>query len=255
MALQLRLPLWGAALAIEYCGPAAQFRVPFYGRSHTTDYAVSGSHMAERCALLIIVALGEGILVTGATFAGLEWSRVNVAAALVAFFGSVAVWWVYFDIGMRRGSKRIEHEEDSGRIARDSYTYGHIPIVAGIVVAAVGDEMLMSHAMGHSTTAFLLAMLGGNALFLAGTMVFKRMTGGARFWPLSHLVGLSLFALASLLAFTMHPWPIAVGSAVVAILALVAVWEWVSFHGGWVERGVGVPRFIQRYVDWRRAGS
>lgn len=110
-----RLWCWGVALAIEYAGPAAQFAVPVLGRSRTSDYAVSGAHMAERCALLIIVALGEGILVTGASFADLEWKAPIIAAALVAFLGSVAMWWVYFDVGMRRGAKHIEQGEAAAK--------------------------------------------------------------------------------------------------------------------------------------------
>lgn len=149
-----RLWFWGAALVIEYAGPLLQFAVPGLGLSRTVDYAVSGAHMAERCALFIIVALGEGILVTGATFSELEWIGPTVAAALIAFLGSAAMWWIYFDIGMRRGGQRIEREEESGRIARDAYTYSHFPIVAGIIVIAVADEMVLTHPLHHADAAF-----------------------------------------------------------------------------------------------------
>lgn len=250
-----RVWLWSIALAIEYLGPIAQFAVPGLGRSQTGDYAVTGAHMAERCALLIIIALGEGILVTGATFSEIAWEPWTIGSALIAFFGSVAMWWVYFDIGMRRGSERIQGDEDSGRIARNAYTYCHLPIVAGIVVTAVADEMLMKHPSGHASSAFLWVQLGGNALFLAGTMLFKRLTSKARFFPLSHLVGLILIGLASFWANLALPSPMAVGAVAVAILFLVAIWEWVSFHGGWVERGIPVPRFLRRYVAWRSAGG
>jgi low temperature requirement protein LtrA len=238
-------------------GALAQFAVPGLGRSRTTDYAVSGAHMAERCALLIIIALGEGILVTGATFSELEWARPTVGAALIAFLGSVAMWWVYFDVGMRRGSERIQSAEDSGRIARNAYTYTHLPIVAGIVVVAVADELLLAHPTGHSSDAFLWSLLGGSALFLGGVMLFKRLSGGTRLYPLSHVVGLILLACASIWAALAHPSPLGVGLATVTILFVVTIWEWGSFHGGWVERGIGVPPFLRRYVAWRtrQAGS
>ncbi|MEO7654905.1 MAG: low temperature requirement protein A, partial [Sphingomicrobium sp.] len=248
-----RLWLWSAALGIEYLGPIAQFAVPGLSRSKTTDYAVSGAHMAERCALLIIIALGEGILVTGATFSDLEWTGPTIGAALIAFLGSVAMWWVYFDVGMRRGSERIQSEEDSGRIARNAYTYCHLPIVAGIVVTAVADEMLMKHPTGHASAAFLWSLLGGSALFLGGSMVFKRVIGGTRLYPLSHVVGLTLLAFASVWAVLAEPTPLAVGAVGVAILFLVTIWEWGSYHGGWVERGVRVPPPLRRYVAWRSA--
>ncbi|MEO7602079.1 MAG: low temperature requirement protein A, partial [Sphingomicrobium sp.] len=246
-----RLWLWSAALGIEYLGPIAQFAVPGLSRSKTTDYAVSGAHMAERCALLIIIALGEGILVTGATFSDLDWTAPTIGAALIAFLGSVAMWWVYFDVGMRRGSERIQSEEDSGRIARNAYTYSHLPIVAGIVVTAVADEMLMTHPTGRLSTAFLWSLLGGSALFLGGAMLFKRLIGGTRLYPLSHVVGLILLAFASLWAVLAQPAPLAVGAFAVAILFLVTIWEWGSFHGGWVERGIQVPPVLRRYVAWR----
>ncbi len=250
-----RIWWWGAAIALEYGAPLVHFRVPVLGRSQTRDYAVSGAHMAERCALLIIIALGEGILITGATFADQPWTGAGLAAALAAFLGSVAMWWVYFDVGMRRGAEKIEAEADSGRIARNAYTYAHLPIVAGIIVGAVGDEMLMEHPIGHAEPLFLWTLLGGSALFLAGTMLFKRLTARSRFWPLSHLVGLLLFALAGVWAMLAHPAPLGVAAVTVAILLTVAVWEWGSFHGGWVARGVPVPGFIARYAAWRRAAA
>ena len=87
--------------------PMVGFQVPGLGRSTTTDWEVEGGHMAERCALFVIIALGESILVTGATFAGLTWTAEHVGAFLVAFIGSVAMWVVYFNIGAERGSRQI----------------------------------------------------------------------------------------------------------------------------------------------------
>ena len=151
----------------------------------------------------------------------------------MAFLGSVAMWWIYFDRGAERGADHIEHEDDTGRIARGTYTYLHLPIVAGIVVAAVADEMLLAHPDGHLTPVFIATALGGPALFLAGCMVFKRTFAG--FHPLSHMIGLGLFAVAALWAVFLHPSPFALASAGVLILLGVAIWEWRSFHGGWTR--------------------
>ena len=65
--------------------------------------------MSERCALFVIIALGESVLVTGATFAELEWDRTHVSAFLVAVLGSIAIWWIYFDTGAERARHRIAH--------------------------------------------------------------------------------------------------------------------------------------------------
>ncbi len=228
-----RVWLWAAALAIELAAPMALFRVPGLGVSKTTDFTVSGHHMAERCGLFIIVALGESILVTGATFAGLKFNAMTFAAFFVAFVGSVAMWWIYFDRGAERGAEHIEHQDDTGRIARGTYTYLHLPIVAGIIVAAVADEMLLAHPTGHLEPVFIASALGGPALFLAGCMAFKRTFAG--FHPLSHIVGLGAFAIVAVAAWLLHPVPFVVASIAVLILLAVAIWEWGSFHDGWAK--------------------
>ncbi len=87
---------------------------PGLGRSTVEEWDISGAHMAERCSLFIIISLGEGILVTGATFADLEPSLPAILAFLSAFVASVAMWWIYFDVGARRGSELIEQEEHAG---------------------------------------------------------------------------------------------------------------------------------------------
>jgi len=122
-----RLAVWTLALAIEYAGPAAGFFVPRLGRDVTQNWAVKGAHMAERCGLFVIIALGETLLVSGATFAGVGWTGPGVAAFLGSVVLSIAMWWVYFHVGHHRAAHQIETSEDPGRIARRSFTYAHIP--------------------------------------------------------------------------------------------------------------------------------
>ena len=137
-----RLFLWGVALAIEYVSPAVRFWIPKYGASSVADWYVEGGHMAERCAGFIIIALGESIVVTGATFADLSWTRDVVAAFLSAFVGSLAMWWIYFHRGAEAGSELISNSSEPGRLARLAYTYLHLPIVAGIILSAVADDVV-----------------------------------------------------------------------------------------------------------------
>ena len=99
----MRFALWAVALVIEYVAPSLGFWTPGLGASTTSDWDVEGGHLAERCGLFVIIALGESVLVTGATFAKLPWTPVTVASFLVAFVGSVAMWWIYFNIGAERG--------------------------------------------------------------------------------------------------------------------------------------------------------
>ena len=207
-------------------GPFAGFYVPGLGRSGTADWHMDGAHMAERCALFVIIALGESILVTGATAAAQPATAANVCAFLVAFVGSVAMWWIYFNIGAERGSHQIAHSADPGRVARAVYTYFHIPIVAGIVVCAVADEITITHPGGHMELADALVLLGGPALYLRGNMFFKRAS--ARYYPLSHLVGLGLLVLLAPVAMLMTP--LMLGVATTVVLIIVAVWETRSFR-------------------------
>jgi len=226
---EARVMWWLAALGIEYLGPIAYFRVPGLGRSSTTDWKVDGAHMAERCALFVIIALGESILVTGATAASLPATNPAVCAFVVAFVGSVAMWWIYFNIGAERGSREFAGAADPGRMARNVYTYFHIPIVAGIVVCAVADEITIAHPLGHLSPGAAAALLGGPALYLVGNVYFKRAS--AKYYPLSHLAGLGLLAIVAAISPTLeHVTPLALGTATSVILVVVAVWETLSLR-------------------------
>lgn len=222
-----RLACWAIAMAIWIAGPILRFPVPGLGASSTRDWNVEGGHLAERCALFIIIALGEGILVTGATAAEESFSLPHLAAFAVAFLGSVAMWWVYFHIGETQGTRLIAGHEDPGRIARLGYTYLHAPIVAGIVLGAVGDDLLMKHYGDPTGTNEAAALLGGPALYLAGLAAFKRLSLG--WFPLSHLVGLGLLAALALLM--PGQTVLATAAAAAATLVLVAGWEHVSLRG------------------------
>jgi low temperature requirement protein LtrA len=194
----LRLGLWAVAVIIENIAPSVGFWTPRLGRSTTADWVVEGSHMAERCGLFIIIALGESILVTGAIFAAPEWTWMSKLAFFVAFLGSVAMWWIYFDSGAERGSDRIAHSADPGRLARLAYTYLRLPIVAGIIVTAVGDEFSLTHPADRADAGTAAAILGGPALYLAGTTLFRRAIAGR--WPLSHVAGIVLLGLLLVIA-------------------------------------------------------
>jgi low temperature requirement protein LtrA len=221
-----RLVLWAIAVGIETVAPMLGFWLPRLGRSTTADWTVEGAHMAERCGLFVIIALGESILITGANFADLDWTGEHVAGFVVAFVGSVAMWVVYFNIGAERASRMIATADDPGRLARSGYTYIHILIVAGIIVSAVGDELVLHHRGGGPGPATLVAIIGGPALYLIGNALFKRLS--APYTPLSHLVGLGLLAL--LIPGGMIATPLALSVGTTTVLIIVAGWEWASLQ-------------------------
>jgi low temperature requirement protein LtrA len=221
-----RLLLWALALAIEYISPAARFWIPKYGASSIEDWFVEGGHMAERCAGFIIIALGESIVVTGATFADLTWTLEVVAAFLSAFIGALAMWWIYFHKGAEAGSELISNSSEPGRLARLAYTYLHMPIVAGIILSAVADELVLQHPEGHADLRTVLSAIGGPLLFLIGTILFKHAIRG---WlQLSH--GAGIIALGALGWFAGALSPLMLSIVTSALMIVVAAWESISLR-------------------------
>lgn len=223
---EARLVLWLTALIIEYAGPVFGFWLPVLGRSATRDWDVEGSHLSERCSLFVIIALGESVLVTGATFSEQPWTLITATAFAIAFVGSVAMWWIYFDTGADRGAHRISHSDDPGRIARLAYTYIHLLLVAGIIVSAVADELILAHPLGHGEPSAILVILGGPALYIGGNILFKWTIAGRL--PLSHLIGMGLLAALSPMASACSPLLLSTLTAL--ILIVVAAWETISLR-------------------------
>jgi len=226
-----RLALWVVALAIEYLSPAVRFWIPKFGASSVADWVIEGGHMAERCAGFIIIALGESIVVTGATFADLAWTTETVSAFLSAFIGALAMWWIYFHRGAEAGSELISRSSEPGRLARLAYTYLHMPIVAGIILAAVADELALKHPADHSDLKTVLSAIGGPLLFLVGTILFKHSIRG--FLQLSH--GAGIVALAILAWFASELSPLMLSIVTTAIMVVVSVWESISLKSGPAE--------------------
>jgi low temperature requirement protein LtrA len=225
---QSRLLLWAVALAIEYLSPATRFWIPKYGASSFEDWAVEGGHMAERCAGFIIIALGESIVVIGATFADLAWTTETIVAFASAFIASLAMWWIYFHKGAEAGSELISKSSEPGRLARLAYTYLHMPIVAGIILSAVADELVLMHPADHSDLKTALCAIGGPLLFLLGTILFKHTIRG---WlQLSHGVGIAALAILAWFAGAMSPLMLSILTS--AIMIMVAVWESISLRSG-----------------------
>jgi low temperature requirement protein LtrA len=221
-----RLLLWTLALGIEYVSPVVRFWIPKYGASQVSDWYVEGGHLAERCAGFIIIALGESIVVTGATLADLNWTADVITAFLSAFVGALAMWWIYFHKGAEAGSELISNSNEPGRLARLAYTYLHLPIVAGIILSAVANDVVLKHPTGHSSLRTVLSAVGGPMLFLIGAILFKHAIRG--WFQLSHGVG--IIALAVLGWFAVDFTPLELSLLTTALLIVVAAWESISLR-------------------------
>jgi low temperature requirement protein LtrA len=211
--------LWVAAVAVDLTGGLTGFATPGLGRSLTADWTIEGGHFAERCQAFILIALGESIVIIGATLSAMTHVTVTfVGAFVVAFAGSVALWWLYFDRSAGASAELIAASDDPGRLGRSAYHMIHPVMVAGIIVAAAGDEKILTLPSAAATAASAALILGGPALFLAGHAAFKFVVW--RVVPWTRLAGVAALALLGLAAGAIPE--IALAACAAAVVAAVA---------------------------------
>jgi low temperature requirement protein LtrA len=213
--------LWLLGVCVDLGGAAVGFFTPGLGRSHTTEWTIEGAHMAERCQLFVIIALGESIVVIGSTVAALHPVHGSqIAAFVTAFAGSVALWWIYFDRSADEAARVIAAAEDPGRLGTVAYHWIHPIMIAGIIVAAAADERVLEHPGAHAETSTAWMVLGGTALFLAGHAAFKAAVW--RVVPWTRLAAIALLALLLIVAGHLAALTLAVAAVLVAAAVAVA---------------------------------
>ena len=158
---------------------------------------------------------------TGTTFAEIEASALTVCAFVVAFLGSVGLWWIYFARSAEAAREVLTSSEDPGRLGRSAYTYFHLPMVAGIIAIAAADELTVAHPGQTGTLASIALKLGGTALFVAGHALFKGAVFGVL--PISHAVAVT--ALMALIPVGFAIPTLALGGAAGLIVVGLAAWE------------------------------
>jgi low temperature requirement protein LtrA len=216
-----RTVLWLVALAIDYAGPLFLYRVPGRPRLDHVAWQVDSGHFSERFELFVIIALGESIVITGATASGLHLDLARVTAFGLAFLATAAMWWLYFDYVARIAARRLELAEQRTLLARDAYTYLHVVMVAGVIVAAVGDELVIAHPTETLATAAVIAVVAGPAIYLLAHALFRlRMAGTV---SVKRLAGAAACLLAGATGGFAPGWVLQ--ALIVAILAAVIVAE------------------------------
>jgi len=219
-----RTALWLAALAVDYAAPLVTFWMPGRARVAPEAWQVETAHFAERFQLFIIIALGESIVITGATTSELDLDAARAAAFGLAFLATAALWWLYFNYVARIAQRRLELSPDRTRMARDAYTYLHAVMVAGVIVAAVGDELVIAHPTEELPGRELAAVVAGPALYLLAHALFRLRVAGSLSWKrLAGAVG----CVAAGFVGTFAP-ALVVAALVVAVLAAVIGAEQVS---------------------------
>jgi low temperature requirement protein LtrA len=170
-----RLIVWLIALAVDLGAPMHGFRLPGIGATPMEQWTLAGAHLAERCQLVLMIALGESVLRVGLTFAQQSGSLSVDVAFVAGFIASAALWATYFLRHAERGATAIAGSaEQAARVGRAAYTYAHAVMVAGVIVVAVAIGFTIEHPSEGVGTAVGLTMLGGPALYLAGLVLFKR---------------------------------------------------------------------------------
>jgi low temperature requirement protein LtrA len=162
----VQLAIWGLALLLDAGGPL------LFGQD---GWKLVPGHFAERHGLIVIIALGESIVAIGVG-AKASIDAGVVFAGLLGVAVGAALWWVYFDVTAivagRRLAKAAEGRERNG-IARDSYSYLHFPMVAGIALIAVGLKRTIGHVDEPLNLVSAAALLGGAALYLLAHVAFR----------------------------------------------------------------------------------
>jgi low temperature requirement protein LtrA len=210
-----RLGLWLVALGIDYLGPVFLYPVPGRRKLAPETWDVETSHFAERFQLFVIIALGESIVLIGATTAELDLDAATIAALSLAFAGTAALWWLYFDYVAPIAQRRLELSPNRTLLARDGYTYLHVVLVAGIIGWAVGDELVIAHPTDVLPAAEVVVLVAGPAIYLLGHVLFRlRMAGTLSRRRLAGAIG--CIAVGSL-------GPVAPGIVLASLLVAVLV--------------------------------
>jgi low temperature requirement protein LtrA len=209
--------LFAAALALDWGGT--------YVTSRDGSWRVhSARHWTERYGLFVILAIGESIVAIGVGATDQAISVTLLLAAILGIAASICLWWLYFDVVSVAAEHRF-HEATGAermRLAIEAYTYGHFPIVAGIIVAAIGVEGVLAHA-GDSAglgAFYAVPLYGGTALYLAGHLFFKRRVLGST--SRERPFALAALLLALPLAIVLPPLA-ALAGVVLILAALIAV--------------------------------
>jgi low temperature requirement protein LtrA len=158
--------LWAAALAIDLGVSLVR---------GVSGFQVHAEHFVERHGLIVIIALGESIVAIGVGASGLTIGARVVAAAVLGIALAAALWWAYFDLVMLVAGRRLAAAKgaERARLARDSYSYLHLPMVAGIVLVALGIKKTLAHVGDPLGTIPAVALCGGVALYLLGHNAFR----------------------------------------------------------------------------------
>ena len=225
----LQAAVWGVALILDMGEPY------IFG---SEGWHLVPGHFAERHGLIVIIALGESIVAIGlGAGSHLSW---GIAAAAALGIGVVAaLWWTYFDIVALVSARRLVRAPEGrvrNELARDSYSYIHFLLVAGIILLALGLKKALGHPTDPLDDVPAFALVGGVAVYLLGLVAFRYRHIQTVNW---HRLGLALLSLAL--------FPLATELSALVMIGLLNVLFWTMI--GYETRGYGEDRAEVRHGD------
>ncbi|MEV4825681.1 low temperature requirement protein A [Micromonospora sp. NPDC049274] len=214
----IRGPLWTVAVLVDYTGLYLGWPTPRIGAQRIGGRMIAAEHLAERYQQFLLIAIGEAIFVLGLAFSGSGFHADQTGGYVLALTTTVLLWRIYFHVAGRVQDAAVSHSHNAPRLATEM-AFAHLVMIAGIVLTGVGFELFITEPRGHLPAAWLIAILGGPALFLAGRsaleyQVFARVSR-------SRLAG--LLALGLLVPVTVHLEPLTAGATAAVVLVAVAV--------------------------------
>ncbi len=211
---EARVIFWAVAVALDLVAA---------GRAGRGSWTLNAAHFAERHGLIVIIALGESLIAAGVALAALDRDFeffVGTASAVVL---ACAAWWIYFALAKERLEEFLEAQPSggSGTVGRDVYSWGHLPIIAGIISFAVAAEQILTHLDEELSTEALLALSFGVVLYLGGIAAGLWRSGerGVAPWAVAAAV-----AVGAAIAGSAVTSPLVSLAAVAAVLVAFAVW-------------------------------
>lgn len=210
--------LWGLAVTVDYLAMSINFRFPGQRRTETTEAPVGAEHLAERYRQIFIIALGELIVASSLALSGQGFEHGRTTAFLGTVATTVLLWRIYIHRSGQLLSAAFARRRVSAGMARWA-GHAHLVIVFGLVITAVGDQLVIAHPSARTPLPWAVVILGGPALFLvarAGTeyLVFARVSA-------NRIVG--VLVLAALAPAVLHTEALVTDTTATLVLAGIAI--------------------------------
>ena len=215
-----RIGLWVAALATDLAGPLVMYWIPGRRRLPFSLWQVQLTHLAERFETFVIIALGETIVFTGATASLQGFDAERFIAFALAFLSTAAFFWLYFDEFPAIAKQRLERGSDGVHLTRDAYMYLHVVLVAGIILSAIGDGLVIAGTGDALSAGQAAVVAGGPTLYLLGQVFFRLRISGAVSWErLGGAVGCVVIGFAGTTVSALALSALLLGALVAVIVA------------------------------------